>query len=620
MNASDLKIKSTDKGEYVYLLNPEKGRSTTEVLADELPQLISSLDFPKSMHFSSFEDGKFQFARPIRWIVALFGDEIIKIKVGRVTSDKYTFGHRFLAESDLRLETRDLSIPIEIKTASFNDYKEKLRKAGVIVDHNERREIIRQQVSDILKAEGCSDYIDAEILEIVTFLVEMPKPVVGTFSESYLVVPVEVLETAMKKHQRYFSLHSKDGENGSPLLPKFITITNGAGDDAVIRHGNERVLRSRLDDAQFFYNEDQKSNFAEKLERLNHVVFQEELGTLYDKSQRIKELAGFLCDEIGLDADTRQNAIRASELCKVDLVTQMVGEFPTLQGIMGGYYAGNSGENDDTAKAIMSHYKPNSPTDDLPNTVTGCIVSIADKLDTIVGYFATGNIPTGSQDPYALRRQAMGIVRIAVEKEFKLNLDHAIAKSIELYNQGSKIKINPKLADTIAEFLKGRISAILSDKFAYDIVDAILSVGETNATKILKRANVLAEFRKRDDFDSIYPALNRVIRILPDRELIKDVYKGDSFKINTSLFQDKSESDLHESITRIEKNVYEFSAKDNYKAVIDNVATICDSIDSFFDKVMIMVEQEDIKSNRLAMLYRIARMIYLVADISKLVV
>jgi glycyl-tRNA synthetase len=622
MNASDLKIKSTDKGEYVYLLNPEKGRSTAKVLADELPQLISSLDFPKSMHFSSFEDGKFQFARPLRWIVALLGDEIIKFKIGRVTSDKYTFGHRFLSESDLRLETRDMSLmPIEIKTASFDNYKETLKNAGVIVDHNDRRKMIREQVSDILKAEGCSDYIDAEILEIVTFLVEMPKPIVGTFSESYLVVPVEVLETAMKKHQRYFSLHSKDGENGSPLLPKFITITNGAGDDAVIRHGNERVLRSRLDDAQFFYNEDQKSNFAEKLEKLNHVVFQEELGTLYDKSQRIKELAGFLCDEIGLDADTRQNAIRASELCKVDLVTSMVGEFPTLQGIIGGYYAGNSGENDDTAKAIMSHYKPNSPTDDLPNTVTGCIVSIADKLDTIVGYFATGNIPTGSQDPYALRRQAMGIVRIAVEKEFKLNLDYAIAKSIELYNQGSKIKIeDPKLADTIAEFLKGRISAILSDKFAYDIVDAILLVGETNATKIFKRADVLTEFRKRDDFDSIYPALNRVIRILPNRELIKDVYKGDSFKINTSLFQDKSESDLYESITRIEKNVYEFSAEDNYKAVIDNVATIYDSIDSFFDKVMVMVEQEDIKINRLAMLYRIAGMIYLVADISKLVV
>ena len=609
MNADDLKIKSTDKGEYVYLLVAEKGRLTAEVLADELPQLISSIDFPKSMHFSSFEDGKFQFARPIRWIVSLLGDEIIKFNVGRVVSDRYTYGHRFLSSG-----------AIEIKSASLDDYKKTLRNAGVIVDHNERRDLIKQQVSDILKSEGSTDYIDEEILETVTFLVEIPKPVVGSFSESYLTVPVEVLETAMKKHQKYFSLHSKDdGKYGSPLLPKFITITNGAGDESVIRHGNERVLRSRLDDAQFFYNEDQKISFAQKLEKLNHVVFQEELGTLYDKSQRLKELAGFLCDELGLDEEVRKNAIRASELCKVDLVTQMVGEFPTLQGIMGGYYAINSGENEEVAKAIRSHYKPNFPTDDLPDTIISCIVSIADKLDTIVGYFATGNIPTGSQDPYALRRQATGIVRIAIEKELKLNLDHAITKSIELYNQRSKIKIDdPKLADIVAEFLKGRISAILSDKgFSYDVIDSVLSVGETNAIKILKRANVLTDFKNRNDFDRIYPALNRVLRILPNRELIK---AGNSFKVDTNLFQDKYESNLYESVIKIENDVHRSSEKDNYGDIINRIATLCDDIDLFFDNVMVMVEQEELKNNRLAILYRIAGMIYLVADISKLVV
>ena len=609
MNADDLKIKSTDKGEYVYLLVAEKGRLTAEVLADELPQLISSIDFPKSMHFSSFEDGKFQFARPLRWIVSLLGEEVIKFNVGRVVSDRYTYGHRFLSSG-----------AIEIKSASFDDYKKTLRDAGVIVDHNERRELIKQQVSDILKSEGSTDYIDEEILETVTFLVEMPKPVVGSFSESYLIVPVEVLETAMKKHQKYFSLHRKDdGKYGSPLLPKFITITNGAGDESVIRHGNERVLRSRLDDAQFFYNEDQKTGFAQKLEKLNHVVFQEELGTLYDKSQRLKELAGFLCDELGLDGEAKRNAIRAGELCKIDLVTQMVGEFPTLQGIMGGYYAINSGENEEVAKAIRSHYKPNSPTDDLPDTIISCIVSIADKLDTIVGYFATGNIPTGSQDPYALRRQATGIVRIAIEKELKLNLDNAITKSIELYNQRSKIKIDdPKLADIVAEFLKGRISAILSDKgFSYDVIDSVLSVGETNAIKILKRANVLANFKNRNDFDRIYPALNRVLRILPNRELIKT---GNSFKVDINLFQDKYESDLYESVMGIENDVRKSSEDDDYGDVINRIATLCDNIDLFFDNVMVMVEQEELKNNRLAILYRIAGMIYLVADISKLVV
>lgn len=609
MTVDDLKIKATDKGEYVYLLVTEKGRLTAEVLADELPQLISSIDFPKSMHFSSFEDGKFQFARPLRWIVSLLGDEVIKFNVGRVISDRFTYGHRFLSSG-----------AIEIKSASFDDYKEMLRNAGVMVDHNERREIIKKQVSDILISEGSTDYIDEEILETVTFLVEMPKPVVGTFNETYLSVPVEVLETAMKKHQKYFSLHSKDkSEYSSPLLPKFITITNGAGDPAVIRHGNERVLRSRLDDAQFFYNEDQKTSFAEKLDKLNHVIFQEELGTLYDKSQRLKELAGFICDELGLDEIDRKNAGRAGELCKVDLVTQMVGEFPTLQGIMGGYYAMNSGENEEVAKAIRSHYKPNSPTDDLPDTIISCIVSIADKLDTIVGYFATGNIPTGSQDPYALRRQATGIVRIAIEKELKLNLDRAIAKSIELYNQKSKIKIDdPKLADIVAEFLKSRISAILSDKgFSYDVIDSVTSVGETNAVKILKRANILTDFKNRNDFDRIYPALNRVIRILPNKDLIKT---GNSFKVDTNLFQDRYESELYESVIRIEDDVSKSFEKDNYENIINKLATLCDKIDSFFDNVMVMVEQEDLKNNRLAILYRIAGMIYQVADISKLVV
>ncbi len=609
MKTSDLKTKVTDKGEYVYLLVTEKGKLTAEVLADELPKLISSIDFPKSMHFSSFEDGKFQFARPIRWIVSLLGDEVIRFNVGRVVSDRYTYGHRFLSSGI-----------IEIKSASLEDYKKILKDAGVIVDQNERREIIKKQVSEILISEGSTDYIDEEILETVTFLVEMPKPVMGTFSESYLSVPVEVLETAMKKHQKYFSLHAKDKDKyTSPLLPKFITITNGAGDEAIIKHGNERVLRSRLDDAQFFYNEDQKSNFSEKLDKLNHVIFQEELGTLYDKSQRLKELSGFLCDELGLDKNDRWNASRAGELCKVDLVTQMVGEFPTLQGIMGGYYAMNSGENEDVAKAIRSHYKPNSPTDDLPDTIIGCVVSIADKLDTIVGYFAIGNIPTGSQDPYALRRQATGIVRIAIEKELNLNLDYVITKSIELYNQKSKIKIDdPKLANTVSEFLKSRISTILSDRgFSYDVIDSVLSVGETDAVKILKRADVLTEFKNRDNFDRVYPALNRVIRILPDKELIK---VSNSFKVDTNLFQERYESELYESVIGIENDIIRSSEKGDYKDIVDKITTLCDKIDSFFDNVMVMAEQEELRNNRLAILYRIAKMIYQVADISKLVV
>jgi len=614
VTASDLKIKNTEKGEYVYLLNSEKGRLAIEVLSEELPDMISSLGFPKSMHFSSFEDGKLQFARPIRWIVALLGSEIISFNVGRVCSDRYTFGHRFLFSEE-----------IEIKDASFENFKKILKDAGVIADHNERKSMIRKQVNEILESKGCSDYIDEELLDTVTYLVEKPKPVVGSFSDSYLSLPMEVLETAMKKHQRYFSLHTKDsGKHNSPLLPNFITITNGVGNDDIIRHGNERVLRSRLADAEFFYKEDQQTGLAYKLDRLKHVVFQEELGSLYDKSQRLKELSAFLCDELGLDSDVCQNAIRAAELCKIDLITQMVGEFPTLQGIMGGYYALNSGENSDVATAIKSHYNPTSPTGDLPENITGCIVSIADKLDTIVGYFATGNIPSGSQDPYALRRQATGVIRITLENEFKLNLDHAVNKSVGLYEKDSKLKIEENLKDTITGFLKGRISAILSDKgFAYDVVDSIMSVGDTDAIGALKRANALSELRKRSEFDRIYPAFNRVLRILPDQYKRKYQDGVDNIFINSidpKLFQDKAESDLYESILQVEKDAKEFSSKSNYTEVLASLITLCDSIDSFFDKIMVMAEQENIRNNRLALLDRLAGMLYLVADFSKLVV
>ena len=612
--ASELKIKSTERGEYVYLFVSEKGKLAIEVLTEEIPQMISSLNFPKSMHFSSFEDGKFQFARPIRWIVALLGDEIVRFNVGRVSSDKYTLGHRFLYLKS-----------IELKSASLDDYKEIMRNASVMVDHKERKKTIRNQISDILESEGCSDYIDQELLDMVTFLVETPKSVVGSFKESYLALPSEVLETAMKQHQMYFSLHSKkDGKYSSPLLPKFITITNGVGDDVVVRHGNERVLESRLADAEFFYNEDQQTGLSDKLDMLKHVVFQEELGSLYDKSERLKELSAFLCDEIGLDSKIRQDAVRAGELCKVDLITQMVGEFPTLQGIIGGYYALNSGENSEVATAIRSHYNPNSPTGDLPENVTGCIVSIADKLDTIVGYFATGNIPSGSQDPYALRRQATGVVRIALENELKINLDHIVNKSIELYEKSSKLKIEENLKDAITGFLKSRISSILSDKgFAYDVIDSILSVGDTDAIGALKRVNALAELRKRPEFDRAYPAFNRSIRILPDQ--YKRKYQGDAENIFIStvdprLFQDKAENDLYESILQAEKNVKEILSKADYNEVLNKLIILCDPIDTFFDKIMVMAEQDDLRNNRLALLDRIAGMLYLVADFSKLVV
>jgi len=591
--ADDLKVKSTERGEYIYLLCLEEGKPTIELLSKELPELIASLNFPKSMHFSSFEDGKLRFARPIRWIVALLGEDAVSFNVGRVRSGRHTFGHRFLSSG-----------AIEIQDASLKNFKEILRDAGVIVDHEERQDLIRKQITDILNSEGCPIYIDEELLDIVTFLVEMPRPVVGSFSSSYLSLPVEVLETTMKEHQRYFSLHDP---GGFKLLPKFITITNGSGDDDVIRHGNERVLGARLADAKFFYHEDQKTRLADKVDRLKHVVFQEELGSLYDKSRRLSELASFLCRESGLDETTRDNTVHAAELCKVDLITRMVGELPSLQGIMGGYYAANSGENGEVAKAIRCHYYPTSPNSLLPENMAGSIVSIADKLDTIVGYFGTGNVPTGSQDPYALRRQATGIIRIILERRLQLSLNRAVEKSVSLYS-----KLPHQTGDSVLEFLKGRISSILSERgFAYDVIDSILAVDSSDVVSTIKRAHALAAFRSRADFNRIYPAFNRVIRILPNTE--------SGIGIDERLFREQAERNLYESMMRIEMDVRKNAATSEYDRVLEQLATLCDVIDNFFDEVMVMTEQADLRNNRLTLLHRLAGMFSLVADFSRLV-
>jgi len=593
----DLRVKETDRGEYVYALRQELGKPTVELLSEELPEAIASLSFPKSMHFSSFEDGNLQFARPIRWIVALLGAEIVDFNVGRVRSDRSTFGHRFLSAG-----------AIELKDASYDDYKETLKEAGIVVDHAERRDMIEKQVAEILESEGCPEHIDEELLDTVNFLVEMPHAIVGSFSEDYLSLPVEVLETAMKKHQRYFSLRT-EGSSAMLLLPKFITITNGVGDVEVIQHGNERVLGSRLADAGFFYSEDQKSGLADKVSKLRNVVFQEELGSLFDKAQRLKELASFICTTLGLAKGVCDDAVRATELCKVDLITQMVIEFPSLQGIMGGYYASNSGESAEVAKAIRCHYYPTSPGGALPDSIAGSITAIVDKLDTIVGYFGIGNIPSGSQDPYALRRQAAGIVRILSKSELHLPLDLVVEKAVSLYNRFSE---PDQTKFGVLEFLKGRVSNLLSEKeFAYDLIDSVLAVDSTDVPHTVKRAYALSRFRDRSDFMQNYNAFNRVIRILP-----KD-FRGAS--VDQKLFEDQAERNLHSSIVDIEADVKQAATEGEYDRVLDQLAGLRTLIDTFFDEVLVMVEQDDLRNNRLALLQILVGMFSLVADFSRLV-
>jgi len=622
VSVDSLRIVETERGEYVCAQKLEKGRPTIEILQEILPSLITSLDFPKMMRWSCSRAKRrdnLRFARPIRWIVALLGDEVVDFQLDTVHSDRRTYGHRSLSPE-----------PIVLENADIENYIQKLREAHVIVNHEERRNEIRRQIKQLLKEANCDDLIDEKLLHAVTFVVEYPQAIMGSFSESHLSLPKEVLITSMEYHQMYFPCWKNDSE----LMAKFITISNGTdGNIEGVRRGNERVLASRFDDAEFFYREDQKSSLAEKVQRLKNVVFQVKLGNLYEKSRRVETLSEFLAGQLGFDLATTKMASRASLLCKADLTTQMVIEFPDLQGIIGRYYAANSGEPEEVAIAIEEHYQPFSAEAELPKTDAGAIVSIADKLDTIVGYFGIGEIPSGSEDPYSLRRQAIGIVRILLDKGYHLSLDEAVDRAIELY----KDKIPSETKASVLDFFKARIDAtIRSQGYSYDVSDAVLSVDATDVVDAIARARTLTEFKQRDDFDVIYPAFNRVLRIIPERsgksplrkakggrrkaEVKKEfrIPKGED--VNEQLFVDDAEKRLYHELSRLEPSLAKSAATRKYNDLLEQLATLQPTIDNFFDEVLVMTDDQALRKNRLALLNQLADKLYLVADFTKLVI
>ena len=477
---SALRIVETERGEYVAVSKLEKGISAQELLQTLLPDWIETLRFPKTMRWEikSTEPGAYaRFARPIRWLVALLGDAVINCAYGAAHADRITYGHRSLHPD-----------PITLESANLETYIQELRDAGVIVCPKERWNTIEKQVRTSLEAEGCLPKMDAELLDTVNYLVENPQPIVGNFSESHLQIPPEVLITAMKKHQRYFPMW----KNEAALAPKFITISNGTdGNIDGVRHGNERVLHARLNDAEFFYKEDQKTSLADKVDRLRDVVFHTKLGSLLNKAERLKALVRTIGTALAVSEETIQQAERAAWLCKADLTTQMVIEFPSLQGITGSYYAQNSGELAAVATAIAEHYQPLGAEAPLPETDVGAILAIADKLDTIVGYFGIEERPTGSQDPYSLRRHALGTIRILQTRQLPLSLDSVVAEAISRY----AVPLADDTKTSVLSFIKERLRGILTQQFAPDLVDAVLAVGDVDVVDILKRASALSEFR-----------------------------------------------------------------------------------------------------------------------------
>jgi glycyl-tRNA synthetase beta chain len=582
-----LTLVTTDKGEYVAAIRKETGRPVHELLAEILPRLIGNIPFKKSMRWGDFD---VRFARPIHWIVALFDGIVVPFSFGPIESGTISRGHRFMGNT---------TFPVK----DFAHYLDECERHFVIPDPAVRKEIIRREIHRVAKAAGGHLLADEELLDEVTYLCEYPSAVHGTFSPDFLKVPKEVLITSMRSHQRYFSVVDESGR----LLNAFITINNTLSDDpSVVVKGNERVLRARLSDARFFFEEDQKVKLEARVEDLKAVVYQQKLGTSYEKMERFRALSEQL--SASLNPAVAAKVARAAFLCKADLVTGMVGEFPEVQGIMGREYALLQGEDAEVAGAIAEHYLPTQAGGDLPTTDCGAFVSIADKLDTICGCFGVGLIPTGSADPYALRRSALGIINIILDREYRLSLSALVDSALVL--------LAPKLTRPAAEvrgelleFFRGRFVNLLADRYPADAVEAAVAAGCDDLVDAVTRVGALAAFKSRPDFAELAVTFKRVGNI---------VKEGVDAKIELSLFEDPAENALATAVEYVNRSVAAAIGVRDYVTALTEIASLRGHVDLFFDKVMVMAEDERVRSNRLALLTAIARLFGGIADFARL--
>ena len=587
VDITGLRVVASEKGEYVAVVKKESGRPTPELLAEILPRLIAAIPFRKSMRWGDLD---VRFARPIHWIVALFDGIVVPFFFGNTESGTVSRGHRFMANQ-----------PFPVR--DFGHYLEECERHFIIPDPEKRKEIIRREIHRVARSVGGHLLPDEGLLEEVTYLVEYPSIVHGTFPADFLKVPKEVLITSMRSHQRYFSIVDDDGR----LLPGFITINNTLTEDpSVVVKGNERVLRARLSDARFFFDEDRKVPLATRVEGLKSVVYQAKLGTSYEKMERFRALAGGLAEQ--LNPAVKEKTERAAFLCKADLVSGMVGEFPEVQGVMGREYALLEGEDAEVAAAIAEHYLPTQAGGDLPNTDIGAFVSVADKLDTICGCFGVGLIPTGSADPYALRRSALGIINIILDRKFRLSLETLVDRSLTLL----AAKLSRPAAEVkgdVLDFFRGRFVNLLTDRFPGDAVDAAVAAGCDDLVDASARIGALAVFKERNDYEALAVAFKRVCNIVKD---------GVDAVVVPLLFQDKAEGELHAAFLEVQDKVKAAVAGREYVAALAEIATLRGPVDTFFDNVMVMADDNAVRTNRLALLTGIARLFGAIADFARL--
>ncbi|MVO70878.1 glycine--tRNA ligase subunit beta [Paeniclostridium sordellii] len=584
----DLYFKQVGKEEYAFGKIKQEGKLTSEVLKTVLPEAIKSMTFPKAMRWG----GKnMRFIRPIRWMVCILNDSVLDIELEGIVSGNVTKGHRFLGESEFEVNTLD-------------EYLAKLKENFVILNQDERKSIIKEQCEEVAKSLGGEIELDEELLEEVTHLVEYPTAFYGEFDEDYAKLPKEVVITPMKQHQRYFPV-LKDGK----LLPNFIAVRNGDSHRIDnVKSGNEKVLEARLADALFFYKEDTKKSLESYIEKLKTVVFQAKLGTVYDKTLRIEKLANDILDKLN-ESGAKEDTLRAAKLCKADLVTGMVFEFTELQGVMGREYAKVSGENENVAEAIFEHYLPRFAGDILPKTKEGIVLSIADKLDSIAGFFAIGIQPTGSQDPYALRRQALGIINILMDNNLDISLKELVDLTLDNY---SFIEFNKEeVLNQIMDFFKDRIKNLFRDLgIRYDVIDAILSSNIDDIADMYARANALNSWIDKDELVEMLTAFNRVATL---------AQKAETDKVDINLMREEAEFNLYQQFQEIRSNVEHLLADKEYTKALDAFASLRPAIDNMFDSVMIMDKDEAIKNNRLAILKQIYDIMLNICDLSKIV-
>ncbi|GIQ68008.1 glycine--tRNA ligase subunit beta [Xylanibacillus composti] len=590
VSPAQLYMKDLDGVEYVFARKESAGATTAGLLPAAVTSIVTSMTFPKNMRWGAHE---LKYVRPIRWMTVLYGAEVVPLDIAGVQSGRLTRGHRTLGG--------------EIELGSASEYADKLRGQFVMVDVEERKQAILDQLARMAQERGWNIPIQDDLLEEVLFLVEWPTALSGSFDASFLQIPQEVLITSMREHQRYFPVLDMEGK----LLPHFVTVRNG--DDASLEQvakGNEKVLRARLSDAKFFYQEDQKLSIASALERLEKIVYHEELGTVGDKVRRIVAIAGRLAKKLEAEDKTAAVIQRAAEICKFDLVTQMVYEFPELQGVMGEDYARKAGESEEVAVAINEHYQPRFAGDDAPASLAGAIVGLADKLDTLVGCFSIHIIPTGSQDPYALRRNASGIVQILLKHELPLELTDLFDAAIAVYQSGELKRNEAELRKDLLDFFKLRVKHVLSERTRYDVADAVLESGLGLLHVTVGKADALQNFvgdaANKETLDSFVRVMNLA-------------GKADSDRFDSAVFAEDVERELLQAWEQSRSKLDDALRAGECKQALAQLSELREPITRYFDSVMVMVEDEKLRNSRLGFLRAMANDLLRYADFTKVV-